>query len=166
MKEHIKLGFVYTIEVVKDGIVVEREEHTHNLMPNEGMTHVSGVILKGASQVSLWYVGLYEGAYTPVLTDTMATFPGLAVETTAYTSGTRPAYAPGTVTNGNVDNASTPTDFTMNAAKTVYGGFISSASTKGGTAGVLISAVRFATPKVVESGSVLRVTAGFATSST
>ena len=43
---------------------------------------------------------------------------------------------------------------------TVYGGFLSSSSVRGGTTGTLLSVVRFSTPKVLENGSELRVSAG------
>lgn len=162
--EKIQAGFTFLVETIKDGIVVDREE-VHNIMPYEGMNHMLNTMLKSGAQVAQWYIGLYEGAYTPILADTMATFPGTATESSAYDEAIRQNYTPGTVTNGAVDNAAAPAEFTMNATKTIYGMFISSAPTIGATSGTLVSAVRFATAKSVQDDTVLRVTAGFSVTS-
>jgi hypothetical protein len=154
-----KAGFTYLVEVIKDGVVTDSET-VHNLIPVEGINHMLGVTFKGASQVTSWYVGLFEGDYTPLPSDDAATFPGLATETTAYDETVREALTLGTVTGGVVDNSASRAEFTFNATKTVRGGFISSSSVKGGTTGVLISAVKFASPKSLDSGAILRVTAG------
>jgi hypothetical protein len=74
--------------------------------------------------VANWYVGVYEGAYTPVATDTMATFPADSTECTTYAGATRPALTLGAIAGGAVDNFAATTDFAFNATKTVYGGFI------------------------------------------
>jgi hypothetical protein len=161
MNETMKAGFTYLVEVVSaDGTVTDSEVVT-NLMPTAGINHTLGVLLKGEAQVSTWYIGLYEGNYTPTSSDVMATFPVAATETVAYTASTRLTFTSGTVTAGGVDNSSNKAEFTFNATKTVYGGFISSASAKSSTSGTLLSVVRFGSPKSVDSGSVLRVTAGF-----
>lgn len=104
---------------------------------------------------------MYEGNYTPIAGDTAATFPASATESAAYAEATRPALVLGAVTAGAVDNVASRAEFTANASKTFYGGFVSSAAAKGSTSGVLLSAVRFASPKVLSSGEILRVTAGF-----
>lgn len=161
MKNKLKPGFRYLVEIVgKDGVVRD-SEIVDNLMPTEGLNHMMGVTLKGVVQVASWFVGAFEGNYTPVPGDTAATFPASAVESTAYTETTRRALTLGTIAGGAVDNSAARAEFTLNAAKTLYGGFISSASAKGATSGVLLSAVRFSSPKVLASGEVLRVTAGF-----
>lgn len=156
------VGFTYTVDVVDNatGEVLDREV-IHNLMPTEGLDHVLGVVLKSATPRAHWYVGVYEGAYTPTPGDMMVDFPADAVECTAYTSATRLVFTPGTVMNGTVDNTAAVAEFAFNATKLIYGGFISSASAKGSGAGILLSAVRFGSPKQMDSSSTLRVTAGF-----
>jgi hypothetical protein len=129
-------------------------------MPTEGANHMLNATLKGGAQVSTWYLGLYEGNYTPSVSDTAATFSSMATETSGYTSASRLAWAPGLVAAGVLDNSSTKAEFTFNTPKTIYGGFMSSASTKGATSGVLMSLVRFSSPRVLDTDSVLRVTAG------
>jgi len=159
MKEHLHSGFTYRVEVVRDGQVVDSEV-VDNLMPTEGLNHILNVLLKGAAQNASWYIGLYEGAYTPDAASTAATFPAAATEVTAYAETNRVLFQGSTVSGGQSNNSAARAEFTLSANKTVTGGFIASAPGKGATSGVLLSVVRFSSPKVVEAGSVLRVTAG------
>lgn len=161
MKSKLKGGFVYLVETIDKAGNVRESETITNIMPTEGINHTLGVTLKGTAQISAWFVGLYEGNYTPVAGDTAATFSASATESSAYAEATRPALVLGSVVAGAVDNTASLAEFTMNASKTFYGGFVSSAAAKGSTSGVLLSAVRFASPKVLSSGEILRVTAGF-----
>ena len=161
MNETQTVGFEYTVEVLdKDGNVTDREV-AHNIMPLEGIHHVLNTVLKGGAQVAQWHIGLYETAYTPTPNDTMANFPSAAVEATEYAATTRMPFTPGNLAAGSVDNSANAVEFEFTAAKLIYGGFISSSSAKGSTSGVLLSAVRFGSPKSVDSSSTLRVTAGF-----
>lgn len=161
MKSKLRAGFDYLIEIVDRDGNVRDTEHVHNLMPTEGLNYVLGTALKGAAQIAAFHVGLYEGNYTPVAADTAATFPVSATESTAYAEATRVALTLGSVIGGTADNSAARAEFTANAAKTFYGGFISSSNAKGSVSGVLVSAVRFASPKQLSAGEVLRVTAGF-----
>ena len=156
----LRAGFKYTFEVIdKLGRVIDTFEE-HNLMPTEGLNHMLSAVFKAATQVPTWYIGLYEGNYTPAGTDTAATFPAAATESTAYTSATRVAWVPGTAAAGVLDNTASKAEFVGNATKTLYGGFMSSVAAKGATTGTLISAVRFSSPRTLDADSTLRVTAG------
>ncbi|RZL88829.1 MAG: hypothetical protein EOP82_21675 [Variovorax sp.] len=153
-------GFVYKVRVrYLDGTCTPYEE-THNLMPIESLNHMMGVTYKGVTQAPTWYIGLYEGNYTPVPTITAATIAAAATECTSYTPAQRVEFVEGAVANGAVDNSASPAEFTFTAAKTIYGGFICSASPHGAVTGVLGSAVKFASPKQVGIGDVLEVIAG------
>lgn len=161
MKEKLTPGFVYLVEVIGANGVVRDSELVHNLMPVEGENFTLGVLFKGTAQVATWSAGIYEGNYTPAAGDTAATFPGSATESIAYAEAIRSALVFGAVAGGAIDNGATRATFTMNANKTIYGGFISSAAAKGAITGTLLSAVRFLSPKVLNAGDVLSVTAGF-----
>lgn len=162
MNTELHAGFEYLVEVVSPDGSVRDCEVVHNLMPAEGLNHVVGVTLKGSSQITSWYVGVFEGNYTPAVTDTAADFPTAATESTAYSEVTRQALTLGSVSGGAVSNSASRAEFTFAGSnRTIYGGFISSASAKGATTGPLLSAVRFTSPKVVGGGDVLRVTTGF-----
>ena len=152
------MHFNYEFEQVRDGVVIDCWTEK-NLIPNEGLTHMLDVVCKGGSQVPTWYVMPYEGNYTPVATDTAATFPGLATECTAYTEAKRVTWVEGSISGNSVSNSASKAEFTLNAGKTIYGCALVSVSTKSATSGVLLSAVRFGTPKTYLSGDILRVTA-------
>lgn len=159
MNSSAEPGFSYLVETVKNGAVIESEV-VHNLMPAEGAAHMLSATFKGGPQVATWYLGLYEGNYTPNGTDVAATFPALANETTTYAGATRAAFAPGAVQFGLLDNSLSRAEFAFSATKTVYGGFMTSAPAKGAAVGVLMSIVRFSSPRVMDADSILRVTAG------
>jgi hypothetical protein len=154
-----KGGFLYTFEWLRRGKVIDREV-IHNLWPTEGVNHMLNAEFKGGPQATSWYVGLFEGNYTPTIADVASTFPALATECTTYAEATRVLWVPGTVAAGNLSNSASKAEFTSNANKTLYGGFLSSAAAKNSTSGVLGSIVRFSSPKSFEVDTVLRVTAG------
>ena len=158
---HVKCGFLWTIEEIKDGVLLSTEQ-VHNLVPVEGLNYILNAALKNGTPFPSFYVGLYEGAYTPTPGDEMATFPTAATELTAYAETTRRLLTLGAVSAGAVDNSASRAEFTGNVnGKLAQGGFISSAPTKGAATGVLVSAVRFPSPRPLDAGTVLRVTAAF-----
>lgn len=156
----IKGGFEYLVEMLKDGVVVDSFV-VHNLLPVECANYMLNTSFRNAAPVAAWHVGLYEGNYTPSINDTAATFPGSATECTTYTEATRVAFTAAPAVAGVTDNSASRAEFTSNAAKVIYGGFISSVAAKGATTGILGSAVRFPSPRNFDVGTVLRVTAGF-----
>lgn len=166
--EKYKVGFVYEFEVVQNGKVVQAARN-HNLVPNQGFEHILGVTLRGSLQIPNWYVGLYGNNYTPIPTDTIATFPSAAGEITAYVGSTRKAFTPAAPTGGVISNSLSKAEFEINGevSVTVRGGFIASSSAKGAATGVLLSAVRATdnngqpTEFILPPGSILRVSAGF-----
>lgn len=161
---HAKLaaGFNYLIETIdRHGVVVDRVK-TYNLVPIEGLNYIINTALKAATQQPAFYIGLYEGVYSPVPGDTMATFPASATELVAYAETTRRVLTLGDVAAGQADNSLARAEFTGNTnGKLAQGGFISSSPTKGSGSGVLVSAVRFPSPRPLDAGAMLRVTAGF-----
>ncbi len=162
MNCEIKAGATYGVEVVAPDGTVAQASVEHNLVPIEGLNHMANVIFKGGGQVNPWYIAPFEGLYTPTPGDTAATIATAAQESTAYTAATRAVFDEGAASNGAVDNSASKAEFVFNASKVVRGVFIVSASPKGANTGTLISVVLFSSPKTVDAGSTLRVTAGFA----
>jgi len=152
------MHFNYEFEQVRDGVVIDRWTE-ENLIPNEGLTHMLDVVCKGGSQVGTWYVLPFEGNYTPVATDTAATFPSLSTECTTYAESVRQTWVEGAISGNSVSNSASKAEFTINASKTIYGCALVSVATKSATSGVLLSAVRFGTPRAYINADVLRVTA-------
>ena len=140
-----------------DSVVLSAED-VSNLIPTEGLDYVVGAALKGVSQISSWFIALFEGNYTPVAGVTAATFPAAATESTAYAETNRVAWTGGAVSGGSVSNTASKAVFTMNATKTIYGIAQTSLLTKSGTTGTLVSVARFAAAKSVVADDILNVT--------
>jgi hypothetical protein len=153
----LTLRGVFDVEHWRAGELIGQES-AHNLVVNQGLNHILNVVFNAATQVTTWYVGLFEGNYTPVAGDTAATFPSNATESTAYGESTRPAFVEAASTAQSITNSANKAEFTMNATKTIYGAFLSSVSTKGGTTGTLAAAARFASSRSVVAADLLRVT--------
>jgi hypothetical protein len=111
-----------------------------------------------APGVEPWFIGLINNSPAPTLAaaDTMASHAGWA-ELTNYGEATRPIWTEGAAAGGVITNA-VQVDFTINASVLVYGGFVTSNSTKGGSTGILWATGGFDAAKAMSSGQLLRVT--------
>ena len=153
------IGFVYTFETVRDGVVIDSET-IKNIVPLEGLNYILSATLLGGLQNSSYYIGIYEGNFTPTAASTAANIPAASTECTAYNETARPTWVPGAVAAGGVDNSANKAVFTMNATKTVYGAYLVSGSPKSSIIGTLLSAVKFPSPKNLAATDIFRVTAG------
>jgi len=136
-----------------------------NLVVNEGLNKLLNVMFHADTQVGTWYLGLFEGNYTPVSTVTAATISSASTECIAYDQSTRPEYSEAAAASQSITNSANRATFTFNATKSIYGAFLISNSTKNGTTGVLFAAARFSAAKSVESGDELLLTYTFDASS-
>jgi len=73
----------YHGQIVRDGVVID-EFDCPNLCVDEGLNSLLNVYFDAATQISTWYMGLFEGNYTPIAGVTAATIAAAATETTAY----------------------------------------------------------------------------------
>lgn len=160
INQQLKAGFKYKIEHIRAGEVIDVEE-VDNLIPTVGQNHVLNTVLKNGTPYAAWYVGIYEGNYTPTIATTMTDIINSATECSAYNESVRQTLSLGTVASGAVDNSASKAQFTMNATKTIYGGFVCSGSTKGSSSDLLVSVVKFGTAKSVVATDLLLVTASF-----
>lgn len=165
----IKVGGKFAFELVRDGKVVDVWEDA-NLIVNEGLNHILGAVFNAGTQVTTWYVGLFEGNYTPVAADVHAGaggFATVATECTAYTEAGRQEYVEAAPSGQSITNSASKATFSINATKTIYGAFLASVSTKGSTgAGTLMAAARFASARSVQNGDQLLITYTIAAAST
>lgn len=129
-----------------------------NIVVNEGLDHFLDVTLSAATQITSWFVGIFEANYTPVATDTAANIATNSTESTAYTEANRQAWTEAGVTAQNITNVASKAAFTINATKTMWGAFLVSSNVKSGTAGTLIAAGQFASSRAVVNTDVLEVT--------
>lgn len=165
MPQHdLRIGGVFHGQHVRDGKVIDEWED-HNIVVNEGLNHILDVVFHGATQVATWYLGVFEGNYTPVATVTAATITSASTESTAYDETTRVEYAEAAASSQVTTNSATKATFTFNATKTIYGAFLVSASAKSATTGTLLSAAKFSTSKSVVDDDQLLLTYTFTASS-
>lgn len=160
----LRVGGVFHGQIVRGGKVID-EFDCQNLVVNEGLNNLLDVHLGGATQIPTWYLGLFQGNYTPVATITAAAIAGSATECVDYDEANRQVFDPATAASQSVTNAANRATFTFNASRTIYGAFLISSSVKNGTAGVLFSAARFGTAKNVVAADQLLLTYSFSASS-
>lgn len=158
----VRMGATYVAELFskRTGEVLRREV-AQNLVPIEGLNAMANILFAGAAAPTNLYIGLYGADYTPLPTVTAATLPGLAGEITGYEQASRVLFVPDAVVAGAVLNTTNKAEFSFAAPDQVYGAFMTTNSTKGGTTGTLFSAVKFPTVKNVDGDLALRVHAGF-----
>lgn len=148
----------------RKGVIVDQWSDP-NIVVNEGLNALLGIMFNGATQVTTWYVGVFEGNYTPVATVTAATITAASTECTTYDQSTRVAYVEAAPSGQAITNSANRATFTFNATKTIYGAFLVSASAKSATTGTLFSAARFSTAKAVVDDDELLLTYSFVAAS-
>lgn len=158
------VGGTYHGQIIRNGEVID-EWSDHNLVVNEGLNHILNTQFAAGTPVTTWYLGLFEGNYTPVATVTAATIASASTECTAYAATTRPEFQEAAASGQSITNSANRASFVFNATKTIYGALLISDATKGGTSGTLFSAARFSTSKAVVSGDELLLTYTFTASS-
>jgi hypothetical protein len=152
--EHVvRIKQRYVLECRDANGCLKWTEEFDNLVTTEGKNKYLDATLKTGLASPVWYVGL-KGTGDPAAGDTLASH-ATWLEITPY-SGNRPAFTPGSVANGSVDNSASKAVFTINAPLTVYGSFLCSAAS--GTSGTLLGAGNFTTERAVISGDTLSVT--------
>jgi hypothetical protein len=131
---------------------------TPNLIVDQGFVDILNTVFGATSKKAGFYVALFSGAVTPVANWTAANFGANATEITSttegYTQATRPAWTVAAASTPQVDNYASKAQFTIATASTlnINGAAILSDQNRGGTAGVLYSAARYANTRVLQAG--------------
>lgn len=152
-----EVGGRFEVEHVRAGEVIDKFD-VANLVVNEGLDYLLDVMFHSVSPAATWYIGLFEGNYTPVASVTAATITSASTECTAYDETTRQEYNEAAASGQSITNSANRATFTFNATKTIYGAFLVSASGKSATSGKLFSAARFGASKSVADDDQLLVT--------
>lgn len=164
-KQKLIVAGQYHGTILRKGEVID-DFYEDNLVVDEGLNALLDIMFHGSTQVTTWYLGVFEGNYTPVAGINAAGIASASTETNAaYDETTRPAFVEAAASSKVTTNAASRATFTFNATKTIYGAFLISDNTKGGTSGTLFSAARFGTSKAVVSGDQLLLTYTFTASS-
>jgi hypothetical protein len=145
----------YKVECIRKGRRVWVEEFD-NLVTTAGKNKYLDAALKTGLASPAWYVFLKDSG-TVAAADTMASHSGWT-EDVSYSNSTRPAWTPGAIGAGSVDNSASVTAFAINGSTTIYGAGLTDTPAKGGATGTLLGAADFATSRAVLSGDTLNVT--------
>ena len=138
-----------------------RHDVSWNLVTNEGKNALNNIMFHAATQITTWYIELFESNTTPVVGMTYAV--PTYTPCTAYSEAVRQEYVEGASSSQSITNTSSRANFTMNASKSVYGASLvgggSAATTKGNTAGggTLYCVDLFTSMQSVVSGNVLAI---------
>lgn len=121
-----------------------------NLVVNEGLDYLLNAAFGGGAAVTQFFLAPFSGNVTPVATWTGANFAANATEFTAYANATRPQWVEANATAQTISNAASQAEFVFSAGGpyNLYGMALLSSNVKGGTAGILVAATRFATPRL------------------
>ena len=157
VKLPIVFGHRYRIECYDRQGRLKWVEELDNLVVNEALDDILNVYYKGTAAPTAFYVGLTDANPTFAAGDTMAAHAGWT-ENTSYSETARPACTFGAVANQSVDNSASPATFSISAATTIGGAFLTTDATKGGTLGKLIGGVAFTNARGLAAGDTLNVT--------
>lgn len=151
---------VYHIEHLdKDGNLLSKFD-VKNDITTAGKNSIYNIMFNSATQItgSAWCLGLISNAGFSALAagDTMSSHSGWS-EYTGVSNSVRPAWGSGSASGGSITNSS-PVTFNINAGGTLYGIFVTSDNTIGGTAGVLWSTAAFSSTVPVNIGDQIKVT--------
>ena len=156
----VAIEHTYHVECWRDGELVWEDEF-HNLVTTAGKNKYLDATIKTGLASPAWYVGLVTGpgsGNTYAAADTMGSHAGWAEDAT-YSNSTRPAYTPGSISGGSVDNSASKAVFTINGTATIAGAFMADNSTKSGSTGTLLGVGDFSGgDRAVQNGDTLNVT--------
>jgi len=149
----------YHVECLDAAGRVKWVEEFDNLVTTAGKNKVLDATFKTGLASPAWYVGLVNNTPSPSydVGDTMGSHAGWN-DVDAYSNATRPAFTPGTISGGSVDNSASKAVFNIDATATIAGAFLASDNTVGGTTGTLYGVGSFAAARSVASGDTLNVT--------
>jgi len=155
------IGSVWEWEHYRDGKLIDTWKQG-NTCTAEGLNALLDIMFHASTQITTWYVEIFESDTTPADGTTYAV--PVYTPSTAYDEGTRPEYVEAAASSKSITNSANKAVFTINATKTIYGAALvgggSAATTKGDTAGggTLFCASKFAASKSVVDDDVLNVT--------
>lgn len=146
-------GFTFHEELLLPSGELIKGSPIRNKTPQQGVDFIASLILGNGVPISTWFMGVFEANYVPTGNEKASDLPGLIGECTAYSQASRPAYNGVYDGVSVIDNLATKAKFNFTADKTLHGAFIVSNSTKAGGSGLIISIVRFPSPRVIAAGT-------------
>lgn len=157
------VGSIWDIECWdKAGRLKSVERGVRNIVPDEGLDSFLGIMGHADTQITTWYVLIFESDTTPAAGHTYAV--PVFTESTAYDEAVRQEWVEAAASSESITNSANKATFTISATKTIYGAALvgggSDADTKDDQAGggTLLCSVKFGTSKSVVDDDVLKVT--------
>jgi hypothetical protein len=151
--------FMYRV-LDADGTPLTDWEIAKNGVNNTALNDVLNVYLNSGTQKTTWYIGLIDNAGFSALSqsDTISSHTGWN-ENTAYSQAARQTCTFAAAASQSITNSANVASFTINSNnQNIYGAFLVSDSTKGGTVGLLFATGAFAAVQALSNGQVLQVT--------
>jgi hypothetical protein len=134
-------------------------EDFKNAVVEAGLDHLLDVTLSHASGTANWYIGLKDTG-TPNAADTMASH-GTWATISPYSDANDLEWIDAGVSGQSCDNTGSTADYSINETDEVFGAFLKDNNVVDSATGLLYAAGDFASPRSVESGDTLQVTATF-----
>jgi len=134
----------------------------HNVCTAEGLNALLDIMFHGSTQITTWYVEIFESDTTPADGTTYAV--PVYTPSTAYDEATRPAYVEAAAASKSITNSANKAVFTISATKTIYGAALlgggAAATTKADVAGggTMYCASKFGSAKSCVDDDVINVT--------
>lgn len=161
MKEDLKVkGFEWTLEIREANGDLAHAETQFNLIPTQGMGFLVRSPFGDAASISTFYLGLFRGNYIPTPATTALDIPANMNEFIDYSEAQRPLWDRSFDNVSSMDNSLSKAAFTVTQDRTIYGAFLVSDAAKGGNSGLVLSCVRFASPKQVSVGQTINLSGG------
>ncbi|MHB0825088.1 hypothetical protein ACYCFL_05590 [Stutzerimonas nitrititolerans] len=158
-REKIPVGFRYSAELTDhDGKVVDAWADD-NLIPLLGIHQLIKAPFGDAEPIGAFYLGLFRNNALPTDATKAADIPAVLGEFTQYSEETRPLWDRAYDNAGTYSNEAARAEFNFTVDQTIYGAFMASSAEKGSVTGLLLSAVRFTTPRLIYAGLTLKITA-------
>lgn len=129
-----------------------------NLVTDEGLSHILNTAFGNTPKPQGYYVALFGAAAAPQGNWTAQNFATTASEIVSMSEGyegaTRPKWTPENTSTNSIDSLKTAAKFVIktDSTLTVQGAALLTSATKGGTDGVLVSAIKFSAPRVFQNG--------------
>jgi hypothetical protein len=141
---------------------------SRNLVVAEGLNHMLAIELLSGSQIGAanWYLGIFSGSTSPASTWTGGNVATNSTEITSLTQGYSEANrqvftGAANTANSSVDNSAAKASLTIAASApplNVTGAFlVGSDNVRGGTSGILLSAVKYASTRALSDGDLYEV---------
>lgn len=158
-------GFKWTIQVSEADGNIASEETQCNIIPSDGLTFLARAPFGDATPIQTFYLGLFRGNYIPTFESSALDIPASMNEMVDYSEASRPEWERALSGVATMDNLNSKATYTITQDRTIYGAFLVSNASKGSNSGLLLSCVRFASPKQVTAGQTVTLAGGLTYSS-